>query len=238
MKIWRERFYMDISAKFNYRKILLLFCIPFFNSCASPYLFGPAKYGTSHHFEYEDESKGGLAGDAEITLHDQGSESVIVGWEHFFGTNDDFDKRIHNHIYRGAVKFNVGLLGEPPPKTITKATLIYRVESGARSPSSGFILSCATRLFLAKNDWHGMPEVEAPETFIGDPYKEGLSEAPLGSKLTVDVTDVVKDWASGKRKNNGFIFVSAKEEKGVIVNNDKCWTMLGGFVLQVDYTKP
>lgn len=218
------------NKNFHY---LILLILPFFGGCGSPYLFSPAKYGSSHHFEFEDGSTGGLMGDAEVALYDYKTESVLIGWEHF-----NEGERVHNHIYRGAVKFNVGLLKEPPPKTVTKATLNYTLQTGAKSPSEGFILSCATKLYIAKTDWKGMPAVEAPDTIDGVLFKDGLSEAPLGSKISIDVTDIVKKWVSGKESNQGFVFGASKEEKGLFKNNEKCWSMLGDFTLKIDYTKP
>ncbi|PWB81327.1 MAG: hypothetical protein C3F08_02350 [Candidatus Methylomirabilota bacterium] len=213
----------------------------FLGGCGSPYLFGPTKVGSSVHLEFQDEGRGGLGGDAQMALYERGTESVVVGWEHFFGYDDDFNTRIHNHIYRGGVQFNVGLLSEPPAKTVTKATLNYTIQTGTEAPSKGFIESCATKLLLAKEDWHGIPEVDiakAPDTILGDLYKDGLSKSPLGSKVSVDVTDAVKAWASGAKTNFGFVFVGSTEEYGLIKNNDKCWTLLGDLTLRVDYTKP
>jgi hypothetical protein len=228
---------------FSLRIFLILVLLPFLGGCATPYIFGPAKVGSSDHSEFKDESKkGGLGGDATDKLYSRGTESVMVGWEHFFERYDDFYVRISNHIYRGGVNFNVGLLSEPPAKTVTKATLKYTIQEGAKSPTSAvFIESCATKLLLAKDDWHGIPEVDipkAPDTISGDLYKGGLSESPLGSVISIDVTDVVKAWAAGTKTNFGFVFAGSTEEKGLPMNNDKCWTLLGDFTLTVDYTKP
>lgn len=229
---------------FGLRIFLVLVFLSFLGGCGSRYLFGPTKVGSSYHLEFEDESKGGLQGDGAAALYKRGTESVVVGWEHFFDKADapfpeaGFTLRIHNHIYRGGVKFNVGL---PPASTVTKATLTYTIQTGAKSPSKGFIKSCATKLLLAKEDWHGIREVDigkAPDTISGDLYKDGLSESPLGSVISIDVTDVVKAWAAAPKTNFGFVFASSTEEKGLIKNNDQCWTLLGDFTLRVDYTKP
>jgi len=207
----------------------------FLSGCASPYLFGPTKYASSEYLEFEDDTTGGLQGAAVGALYDRKTESVIVGWEHFSDTD-----RTHNHIYRGAVLFNVNLLKEPPTKTITKATLQYTIQTGANIPSVGFTQSCAKKLLVASGSWQGIPEVEGsaipdtiPGTFIG-PLPDGL----LGTKVNIDVTSLVKDWVSGKQVNHGFVFASETETKGLISNNDQCWTLLGNFTLKVDYTKP
>lgn len=134
---------------------LVLVLPPFLSSCGSPYLFGPAKVGSSYHLEFEDDTRGGLQGDGAAALYERGTESVVVGWEHF----DDGD-RVHNHVYRGGVKFNVGLLSESPPKTVTKATPTYTVQTGANSSSKPFVDSCATQLYLGNDDWHGIPEID------------------------------------------------------------------------------
>ncbi len=217
-----------------FRRSIMLFLIPLLASCGNPYSFGPTKYGSSDHLEFQDRTRGGLMGDGAIALLDRGTESVLVGWEHF---NDG--SRTHNHIYRGGVKFNVGLLSEPPPKTITKATLNFTIETGAKS-GGGFIASCAKQLLVATTDWHGIPEVDidkADDTFPGTLISADLPDSLLGAKVSVDVTNVVKNWVSGKVPNNGFVFAAAQEKKGVIPDNEKCWTILGNVTLKVDYTK-
>ena len=205
--------------------------------CGSPYLFGPIKYGSSDHLEYKDRTRGGLGGEAAGVLYDRGTESIIVGWEHFYDGSSD---RIHNHIYRGAVKFNVGLLSEPPKKTIIKSTLNYSVQSGSVIPSTDFILSCATKLYSGKDEWHGIPELapeKAPDTIAGD-FIKALPADPLGAKVSIDVTNLVKDWVSAKKTNHGFVFGATTEKTGLMKNNDQCWTLLGDFTLKVDYTQP
>lgn len=230
---------MQISRIFDLRISLVLVLLPFLGGCY--YLFAPTKVGSSWHQELRDPTTGGTQGDAVRELYDRGTESVVVGWEHFY-EGYGIIERIHNHYYRGGVKFNVGLLSEPPAKTITKAILNYTIQAGARSPSEGFIESCATKLLLAKDDWHGMPEVDydkVPDTIIGaePPYKD-LPGGLLGSVISVDVTGVVKAWAAEPKTNFGFVFAGSTEEKGLFNNNDKCWTLLGDFTLKVDYSKP
>lgn len=221
------------------RVFLVLVLLPFLSGC-QPSLVGPTKLGSSNHVEFQGEGRVGLAGDATIALYKQGTEGVVVGWEHFFRTVDDFSVRIQNHIYRGGVKFNVDLLSEPSAKTVTKATLNYKIKNGARPLNKRFPELCAVKLLLAKDEWHGMPEVEiakAPDTISGDLYKDGLPEKPMGSVISIDVTDAVKAWATGTKTNFGFVFASSTEEKGLIKNNDKCWTLLGEFTLRVNYSK-
>ena len=220
-------------SRFRYSFILIL--LPLLTQCGSPYSFGPIKYGSSAHLEFRDRTRGGLMGDGADTLLKQHSESVIIGFEHFSD-----GERTHNHIYRGAVKFNLGLLNEPPPKTITKAILNYTVETGSTKSDGGFITSCATKLLFANSDWHGIPEVDiekADDTISGTIIPGDLPTAVIGTKVSVDVTAIVKDWVAGKVPNNGFVFAGDKEDKGIISDNEKCWTILGGFSLKVDYTK-
>jgi len=219
---------------FAKKHLLAAILIPFLSGCTQHYLFGPAQYGSSDHLEFKDRTRGGLMGDAAAAFYERSTEGVIVGWEHFYDGS-----RIHNHIYRGAVRFNVGLLGEPPKKTITKATLSYKIQSGAKT-GGGFIESCASRLLLATGDWTGIPSVDigkAPATIPGDAFKT-LVEAPLGSVMKVDVTAVVKDWVSGKRKNKGFVFAGSPEAHGLHADNNVCWTLLEDITLRIDYTKP
>lgn len=209
--------------------------IVFISGCSSPYMLGPTKYGSSEYLDFHDETRGGLQGEAVAALYDRKTESILAGWEHFSDA-----ERTHNHIYRGAVLFNVNPLKEPPAKTITKATLQYTIQAGAKAPSAGFIESCAKKLLAASGDWQGMPEVEdskIPDTIPGT-FITTLPDGLLGSKMEVEVTPLVKDWVSGKKVNHGFVFAAETEAKGLIPNNDKCWTLLGDFNLKVDYTKP
>ena len=220
------------------RMLLAMVLLPLLGGCKSN-LSGPTKVGSSNHVEFQGEGKVGLAGDATVALYKQGTVGVVVGWEHFFRPVDDFSMRIQNHIYRGAVKFNVDLLSESPAKTVTKATLNYTIKNGVRPLNKRFPELCALNLLLAKDEWHGMPEVEiakAPDTISGDPYKINLPEKPMGSVISIDVTDVVKAWATGTKTNFGFVFASYTEEKGLIKNNDKCWTLLSEFTLRVHYS--
>lgn len=222
------------------RRILLAFMLlPFLGGCQSS-LVGPTKLGSSSHVEFQDEGKGGLAGDATVALLKQGIVGVVVGWEHSYQTGDGSNERIYNRIYRGGVKFDINALGESPGKTVTRATLNYTIKDGARSSGKGSPASCATRLLLATEDWHGIPEMDvakAPDTISGDPYKEGLPEKPVGSVVSIDVTDAVKAWMAGTKTNHGFVFAASTEEKGLTKNSEKCWTLLDGFSLRVNYSK-
>lgn len=132
------------------------------------------------------------------------------------------------------------VLSEPTAKPVTRATLNYTIQHGARSPDKGSPTSCATKLLLATEDWHGIPEMDvtkAPDTIAGDLYKDGLPEKPIGSVISIDVTDAMKAWVDGTKTNYGFVFAGSTEEKGLIKNNDKCWTVLDGFTLRVNYSK-
>lgn len=224
---------------FRLRIFLAFVLLPFLGGCQSS-LVGPTKLGSSSHVEFQDEGKGGLTGDATVALLKQGTVGVVVGWEHSFQTGADSKAQIYNRIYRGGVKFDMDVLSEPTAKTVTRATLNYTIQNGARSPGKGSPTSCATKLLLATEDWHGIPEMEvakAPDTIAGDLYKDGLSEKPVGSVISIDVTDAVKAWVDGTKTNHGFVFVGSTEEKGLIQNNDKCWTLLSGFSLRVNYSK-
>lgn len=233
----------------NYRSFgylfLTLMLLSFLTGCGGgskgQFLFGTDRYGSSDHLEYRDQTTGGLKGGAIDALDKAGTESVVVGWEH--SSTSDFT---HNNIYRGAVRFNIGLVSEPPAKTVTKATLSYKIQDGVNSSTSGgFIISCPMKLLVANADWHGYPEVfPAPDTIPGDPYPYGtykIAELPsglIGTVISLDVTDMVKGWVSGASVNNGLVFVSTSEVPGLFDDNNACWTMLGNFSLAVDYSKP
>lgn len=224
---------------FRLRIFLAFVLLPFLGGCQSS-LVGPTKLGSSSHVEFQDEGKGGLAGDATVALFKQGILGIVVGWEHSFKTDVDSKELIYNRIYRGGVKFDVDLLSKSQGKTVTRATLNFTIKDGARSSSKGTPESCVTKLLLATEDWRGIPEMEvakAPNTIAGDLYKDGLPEKSVGSIVRIDVTDVVKAWADGTKTNHGFVFAASKEEKGLIKDNEKCWTLLDGFSLRVNYSK-
>lgn len=213
--------------------------LPFLGGCQSS-LVGPTKLGSSSHVEFQDAGKGGLTGEATVALLKQGIIGVVVGWEHSFQTGGGSKEKIYNRIYRGGVKFDMDVLSGPTAKTVTRATLNYAIQNGARSSGKGSPTSCATKLLLATEDWHGIPEMDvtkAPDTIAGDLYKDGLPERPIGSVISIDVTDVVKAWVDGTKTNYGFVFAASTEEKGLIKDNEKCWTVLDGFSLRVNYSK-
>jgi hypothetical protein len=219
--------------------LLALALLPFLAGCSS-YLVGPTKVGSSSHVEFQDDGKDKLVGDATVALYKEGTIGVVVGWEHSFQAGNDSKDQIYNRIYRGGVKFDIDSLRQLPAKMVTKATLSYTVQSGARSSGKGPAESCATKLLLAKEDWRGAPETDianAPDTISGDLYKDDLPEKPISSIIRIDVTDAVKAWATGTKPNHGFVFAGSKEEKGLIKDSDKCWTLLGGFSLRVNYSK-
>lgn len=221
------------------RIFLTLVLLPFLGGCSSS-LIGPTKVGSSSHVEFQDDGKDKVVGDATMALYKQGTVGALVGWEHSFQAGNDSKDQIYNRIYRGGVRFDVDVLREPPAKAVTKAILSYTAKEGARSSSKGSPESCATKLLLAKEDWHGAPEVDiakAPDTIDGDLYKDDLPEKPIGSIIRIDVTDAVQAWVDGTKPNYGFVFVGSKEEKGLIKDSEKCWSLLGGFTLRVKYSK-
>lgn len=225
------------------RRVLLVLAVltlvPFLGGCKS-YVFGPKKIGSSNHIEFQDEGKDKSVGDATMALYKEGTFGILVGWEHSYQEGHDSKDQIYNRFYRGAVRFDIDPLITPPAKKVTKATLSYTVQGGARSSSKGPVESCATKLLLATEGWYGAPEVDiakAPDTIVGELYTDGLPEKPVSSIIRIDVTDAVQAWATGAKPNYGFIFAGSMEEKGLIKDNDKCWTLLGGFSLRVKYSK-
>lgn len=221
-------------------RILVAFAfVALLGGCQSS-LVGPTKLGSSSHVEFQDESKGEVVGDATVALFKQGILGVVVGWEHSFKTEVDSKEVIYNRIYRGGAKFDLDVPSKSQGKTVTKATLNFTIKDGARSSSQRIPESCVTKLLLATEDWHGIPEMEvakAPDTIAGELYKDNLPEKPVGSVISIDVTDVVKAWVDGTKTNHGFVFAASKEEKGLIKDNEKCWTLLDGFSLRVKYSK-
>lgn len=224
---------------FRLRIGLAFILLPFLGGCQSS-LVGPIKLGSSSHVEFQDEGKEGLTGEATVALLKQGTVGVVVGWEHSFKTDVNSKELIYNHIYRGGVKFDVALLSKSQGKTVTRATLNYAIKDGAKSSDKGSPVSCGTKLLLATEDWHGIPEMDAakaPDTIAGDLYKDSLLEKPVGSVISLDVTDAVQAWVDGTKTNHGFVFAASKEEKGLIKDNEKCWILLDGFSLRVNFSK-
>ncbi len=222
------------------RRILPAFVLLLLLGGCSSTVIGPSKIGSSNHIEFQDDGKDKLVGDAAIALYKEGTTGIVVGWEHAFQAGNNSSDQIYNRIYRGAVKFDMDAVRKSRARTIARATLTYAIHSGARSSSKRPVAeSCVTKLLIAQEDWHGAPEMDiakAPDTIHGDPYRDDLPEKPLGSVIRIDVTDVVKAWATDTRPNHGFVFAGSKEEKGLIKDSEKCWTLLSGFALRLNYS--
>lgn len=225
-------------GRFRFWMVMAFVVVPFLGGCQGA-LIGPIKLGSSAHVESQDDGKPELTAEATVAIIKQGILGVVVGWEHSYKTDEATHEQIYNRIYRGGVKFDLSTLIPPSGKTIGKATLNYAIQEGAKSSETGTPTSCATKLLLATEDWHGIPEMDvtkAPDTFAGEPYKDGLPEKPVGSFVSLDVTDAVKAWVDGTRANHGFVFAGSTEDKGLFKNNDKCWSLLSGFTLRVKYS--
>lgn len=206
------------------------------SACKDDYSLGPAQYGSSSRLIFKDDRPATRSA-AEKVLYNQSTESVLVGWEHF----DENRQRIYNHIYRGAVKFNLNLLRNRPDRIVNRAILNYTIQAGAEVPTKdGQVLSCATKLYLATSNWQGMPTgspSDTPDTIHGELFKSDLPMLPIGSQVSIDVTDLVKDWLADKKENYGFVFGATEEKEGLIPDNNQCWTILGDFTLKVHYLK-
>jgi hypothetical protein len=203
------------------------------------YLFGTARFGTSDLLNWDANNFDGrgLGGDGVFAL-DAGGE-VVVGWEHY----DDVTLYyfLISHVYRGALLFNIGLLNEGAPKTITKATLSFRILTGCHEPSSGFFESSPLMLMLGTTDWHGFPEVTPPTTFpaVAYPYPPWdttpVPSVLLGGTVEIDVTPVVKDWKDGVRPNRGFILRDVTEDASLYFDNNCWWEILASPTLRVEF---
>ena len=214
---------------------LVVLLVPFLLSgCAGVFSITPFKQGFSVHFEEKHDGfcTGGAAGHGEVSAKLLGG--IAVGWEHFGISSQDCLENI-THIYRGGIVFS--LLPIASPKImLNKATLSWQFQDGDNVDKDGvpflFTTSCAERLGIATANWDDGDDTIPADFFMTLPkVKFFPSFKPPFTTYSADVTKQVQDWKDGKKKNYGFVFAAAKEDKGFFPDKAECWTVLGGFQL-------
>lgn len=200
--------------------------------------FAPAKTGISNTWFIADKTTGGTGGDARLETK---PGEVVVGFERFYASDPT---RIHQHFYRGAVRFDLAEIAKLKSKAVDKATLTYKVrQSYVRTPDGKptefpNLTSCATELLVANEDWTKMIGAEGYATtlFPGDPVITKLASAtPPGATFTVDVTDAARNWVAKPAENFGVVLKGSNEAR-TGAQNDACATRYGDFALQVNFT--
>lgn len=221
---------MGVAKRFGV--CLVVFLVPLLLSgCAGSSSITPFKQGFSVHSEEKHDGlcKGGLKGNGENYAESQ--DGIAVGWEHVGINSEDCLENI-THIYRGGIVFT--LLPIAPPKiNLTKATLTWQFLGGENIDKDGvaflFNTSCTERLGIATASWNQGDDTIPADFFMSLPAVKFTPSPPLLT-YSVDVTKQVQDWKDGK-KNYGFVFAAAKEEKGFPPDRAMCWTALGRFKL-------
>lgn len=200
--------------------------------------FAPAKTGISNTWYISDKTTGGTGGDARLEAK---PGEVVAGFERFYTSNPT---RIHQHFYRGAVRFDLAEIGKLKSKVVDKATMTYKVhQSYVRTPDGKPVefpnlTSCATELLVANEDWTKMigSEGYATTLFPGEPVITKLATAtPPGTTFTVDVTEAARNWVAKPDENFGVVLKGSNEVR-TGAQNDACATRYGDFVLQVNFT--
>jgi hypothetical protein len=205
-------------------------------------LLSPTKWGSFENGKIVDGTTGGTGGDGMLELNAGGLQAIVVGWEHFF---DPSSNRMHNHVYSGAVHFNVAAFIPSSGRTIKKATLTYHVDDGVHTPSVGFFETDPMLLRLPAGPvWDGAPTVfPAPPEIatIAYPFIPWIgSEVPvglMGGVVSLDVTAIVKAWADGSKANDGLVLQSNDfGTTGDIADSDAWWQILRDFEINVEWT--
>jgi hypothetical protein len=211
----------------------------------------PAAVWSSHRIEYQAEGKGcredaGTAGqDAEALRH---PGQVVVGFDKLHGSRCPGVTRQLNHVYRGAVRFD--LAGIPRGARFREARLQFirgdhyaRLGGEGGDPSSTG--SCAAQLWLASADWWsgGLPEgalvpgtplLDLPYLPVQDASVEQGGVAILHSKsFSLDVRPALEAWVVRGQANQGFVLVGGDESQAG--GDESCTSWYGPFALHLVY---
>ena len=149
-------------------------------------------------------------------------------------------------IYRAGVWF--GDLKNLNGASVLDATMTFYVSrSGSSSqgqPLSGQV-SCLGQLQIATAIWMNNPD--SPTALLGTPYLAFPGNRPgdtevfgkyaisQGMFVSLDVTDAVRQWAAGTRRNYGFVLVPDRDMYSGA--SDRCYSSYQGFTLTVDVKK-
>jgi hypothetical protein len=172
-----------------------------------------------------------------------GDGEVIAGYDHFFdeGTPPLPCQERINHIYRGALWFDLSKIRSRLPGVFVRNALLHfrPVERFVRDSKGDPIVGtkwCANELLVASVDWKkgytGLPP--------GAPFKS-LDELAFKSEVicglggcSIEVGPVVNNWVTGKEGDFGFI-IKGEDEATATEDKASCWTRYGDFELTVNY---
>jgi hypothetical protein len=150
-----------------------------------------------------------------------------VGYEHHYDTSGILksDKEYLAFASRGLVKIKSKSLSRIKGEIIS-ATLTMNITNAANN-------RCASKLYRLTT-----PFIDFKSTG-GNLYsllpKSGKSRSGkvsvTASKVTIDITSLVKNWKSGRYPNHGLMFVGPSE--GIAKNNTKCYTIFSSISIRI-----
>lgn len=166
---------------------------------------------------------------------------VFAGYEFFYDRTNNIQ-----HIFRGAVRFDLAEISAIPSKSVEKATLSFRLaqsvvrDRDGNSPEFVNLVSCASHLMLGKDDWTKLTGIvaggatESVELIGGDPFVALPDATPPGARFAFDVTPLVQRWMAKPEENFGWVLRGRKEAFSG-ASNDTCATRYRDFILDVRY---
>lgn len=204
---------------------------------------------SSHQLDYHSpgcptNSSGTLGQEGEVDKH---PGEVVVGFDRAHKTPCQlFGEEQINHVYRGAVRFDVANI--PKTAKFTKAQLIFErgehhAEIGSDAGNEG---TCVKHVWTASQDWWsagfasgtlvpGTPLADLPYTPLGIVNVTfGKTTVKNSKTFSVDVTPALEAWVNQGQPNHGFVLVGGSE---IFPEDDDqdCYSWYGPFVLNVTY---
>jgi hypothetical protein len=128
-----------------------------------------------------------------------------------------------NCIYRGLIKFDLTQLG-PSPKIVT-AKLKYEGSFDKNSDVTTWAddASCIASIGTVQSPWGGF---DLPAEFFGNSTTGGT-----GLSTGIEVTQIVRNWATGSSPTNGFMLIGPNE--AIKNDDDTCVVTLSNIRLEV-----
>ncbi len=166
---------------------------------------------------------------------------IFAGYEFYYDRTNNIQ-----HIFRGAIRFNLAEIAALPSKSVEKATLNFRLgqsvvrDRDGKSPEFVNLVSCASQLLLGNNDWTKLTggtmggATESTELIGGDPLVALPEATPPGARFTFDVTPQVQRWLAKPDENFGWVLRGRKEAFSG-ASNEACATRYRDFTLDVRY---
>lgn len=209
----------------------------------------PTHHLSSHQLDYHapgcpTENSGTLGLEGEVSKH---PGEVVVGFDRTHKTPClVFGEEQINHVYRGAVRFDVANI--PKTAKFTKAQLIFeRGEHNAQiGEEAGNEGTCLKHVWTASQDWWsagfpsgtlvpGIPLADLPYTPLGTVNASSGKTSVKDSKIfSVDVTPALQAWVNQGQPNHGFVLVGGSELFPEDDDQD-CYSWYGSFVLNLTY---